>query len=56
MNPVLHVVELFRYSINNQYPIPDIFTVFDLVFYDFAGFSLILYRTNELLLLEANDD
>ena len=23
-NPILHAVELFRYSINNQYPIPDI--------------------------------
>ena len=23
-NPVLHAVELFRYSINNKYPIPDI--------------------------------
>ena len=23
-NPVLHAVELFRYSLNNDYPIPDI--------------------------------
>ena len=56
-NPVLHAVELFRYSINNQYPIPDISLSY-LIWCSMVllGFSLILYRTNELLLLEANDD
>ena len=56
-NPVLHSVELFRYSINNQYPIPDISLCY-LVCCSMLliGFSLILYRTNELQLLEANDD
>ena len=56
-NPILHAVELFRYSMNNQYPIPDISLSY-LVSCSFVlfGFSLILYRTNELLLLEANDD
>jgi len=56
-NPILHAVELFRYSMNNQYPIPDISLSY-LVWCStvFFGFSLILYRTNESLLLEANDD
>ena len=56
-NPVLHAVELFRYSINNQYPIPDISLSY-LVWCSMLllGFSLILYRTNESLLLEAYDD
>ena len=56
-NPILHAVELFRYSMNNQYPIPDISLSY-LASCSFVlfGFSLILYRTNELLLLEANDD
>ena len=56
-NPVLHAVELFRYSLNNDYPIPDIslsyLTWSSLVL---LGFSLILYRTNESSLLEAFDD
>jgi capsular polysaccharide transport system permease protein len=56
-NPVLHAVELFRYSLNNQYPIPDIslsyLTWCSLVL---LGFSLILYRTNESSLLEAVED
>ena len=56
-NPVLHGVELFRYSLNNEYPIPDISLSYlfwcSIVLF---GFSLILYRTNEALLLEANDD
>lgn len=56
-NPILHAVELFRYSMNNQYPIPGISLSYliwcsTIVF----GFSLILYRTNESLLVEANDD
>ena len=56
-NPILHAVELFRYSMNNQYPIPDISLSY-LVWCSIVlfGFSLILYRTNESLLLEANDD
>ena len=56
-NPLLHAVELFRYSLNNEYPIPDIslsyLTWCSLVL---LGFSLILYRTNESSLLEAVDD
>ena len=56
-NPVLHAVELFRYSINNQYPIPDIsFSYLACCSMILLGFSLILYRTNESLLLEAYDD
>ena len=56
-NPVLHAVELFRYSINNQYPIPDIsFAYLACCSTILLGFSLILYRTNESLLLEAYDD
>ena len=56
-NPVLHSVELFRYSLNNQYPIPDISLQY-LVWCSMVlfGFSLILYRTNESMLLESNDD
>jgi capsular polysaccharide transport system permease protein len=56
-NPILHAVELFRYSMNNQYPIPDISLSY-LIWCSIIlfGFSLILYRTNESLLLEANDD
>ena len=56
-NPILHAVELFRYSINNEYPIPDISLSY-LVWCSTVlfGFSLILYRTNESLLLEAIDD
>ena len=56
-NPILHAVELFRYAMNNQYPIPGISLSY-LVWCSVVlfGFSLILYRTNESLLLEANDD
>ena len=56
-NPVLHGVELFRYSINNEYPIPDIslsYLVWCSVL--LLGFSLILYRTNKNLLLESDID
>lgn len=56
-NPVLHGVELFRHSLNNEYPIPGISLSYlfwcSIVLF---GFSLILYRTNESLLLEAHDD
>jgi len=55
-NPLLHAVELFRYSLNNQYPIPDISLSYlincSLVLF---GFSMILYRTNKSLLLESVD-
>ena len=56
-NPLLHAVELFRYSLNNQYPIPDISLSY-LIWCSLLllGFSLILYRTNESLLLESVDD
>ena len=56
-NPLLHAVELFRYSLNNEYPIPDISLSY-LVWCSLIllGFSLILYRTNESLLLESVDD
>ena len=56
-NPVLHAVELFRYSLNNDYPIPDISLSY-LIWCSLVllGFSLVLYRTNESLLLEAIDD
>ena len=56
-NPILHAVELFRYSMNNDYPIPDISLGY-LVSCSILllSFSLVLYRTNESLLLEANDD
>ena len=56
-NPVLHSVELFRYSLNNDYPIPDISLGY-LVCCSMLtiGFSLVLYRTNESLLLESSDD
>ena len=56
-NPILHAVELFRYSMNNEYPIPDISLSY-LIWCSMIllGFSLILYRTNESMLLEANDD
>ena len=56
-NPVLHGVELFRYSINNDYPIPDISLSY-LVWCSMLllGFSLVLYRTNKNLLLESDID
>ena len=56
-NPLLHAVELFRYSLNNEYPIPDISLSY-LIWCSTVtlGFSLILYRTNEALLLESLDD
>ena len=56
-NPLLHAVELFRYSLNNEYPIPDIsFSYLIWCALILLGFSLILYRTNESLLLESVDD
>ena len=56
-NPILHGVELFRYSINNEYPIPDISLSYLILCSILTfSFSLILYRTNEFQLLEPNDD
>jgi capsular polysaccharide transport system permease protein len=56
-NPILHGVELFRYSINNEYPIPDISLSYLILCSILTmSFSLILYRTNESLLLESNED
>ena len=52
-NPILHGVELFRYSINNEYPIPDISLSYLILCSILTfSFSLILYRTNESQLLE----
>ena len=56
-NPILHGVELFRHAMNNSYPIPDIsLSYLATCSIVTCAFSLILYRTNESLLLEANDD
>ena len=56
-NPILHGVELLRYSINNEYPIPDISLSYLILCSILTfSFSLILYRTNEFQLLESNDD
>ena len=56
-NPILHGVELFRHSINNEYPIPDISLSYLILCSMLTfSFSLILYRTNEFQLLESNDD
>ena len=56
-NPILHGVELFRYSINNEYPIPDISLSYLILCSILTfSFSLILYRTNEFQLLESNGD
>jgi len=56
-NPILHGVELFRYSINNEYPIPDISLSYLMLCSILTfSFSLILYRTNEFQLLESNDE
>ena len=56
-NPILHGVELLRYSINNEYPIPDISLSYLMLCSILTfSFSLILYRTNEFQLLESNDD
>ena len=56
-NPILHGVELLRYSINNEYPTPDISLSYLILCSILTfSFSLILYRTNEFQLLESNDD
>ena len=55
-NPILHGVELLRYSINNEYPTPDISLSYLILCSILTfSFSLILYRTNEFQLLESND-
>ena len=52
-NPILHGVELLRYSVNNEYPIPDISLSYLILCSILTfSFSLILYRTNESQLLE----
>ena len=56
-NPILHGVELFRYSINDSYPIPSIsFRYLITCSLLCASFALILYRVNESMLLESSDD
>ena len=56
-NPILHGVELLRYSVNNEYPIPEISLSYLILCSMLTfSFSLILYRTNESQLLESNDD
>ena len=56
-NPILHGVELFRHAMNNNYPIPDIsLSYLATCSIVTSACSLILYRTNESLLLESNDD
>ena len=56
-NPILHGVELFRHAMNNNYPIPNIsLSYLATCSIVTSAFSLILYRTNESLLLESNDD
>ena len=56
-NPILHGVELFRYSINDSYPIPDIsFQYLLTCSLMCASFALILYRVNESMLLISSDD
>ena len=56
-NPILHGVELFRYSINDSYPIPGIsFTYLLTCSLLCASFALLLYRVNESMLLTSSDD
>ena len=56
-NPILHGVELFRYSINDSYPIPGIsFQYLLTCSLMCASFALILYRVNESMLLISSDD
>ena len=51
-NPLLHSVELLRYSINEAYPLPGISLQY-LAICTFVslGFGLVFYFTNEALLL-----
>ena len=56
-NPILHGVEIFRYSINDSYPIPGIsFRYLLICSLMCASFALILYRVNESMLIADNDD
>ena len=56
-NPILHGVELFRFAINDSYPIPGISFQYLLISaLSCASFALILYRVNESMLLESSDD
>ena len=56
-NPILHGVELFRFSINDSYPTPSIsFQYLLICSLACASFALILYRVNESMLLISSDD
>ncbi len=56
-NPILHGVELFRFAINDSYPIPSIsFNYLLICSLSCASFALILYRVNESMLLVSSDD
>ena len=56
-NPILHGVELFRFAINDSYPIPSIsFNYLLVCSLSCASFALILYRVNESMLLVSSDD
>ena len=56
-NPILHGVELFRFAINDSYPIPAISLNYLLICsLSCASFALILYRVNESMLLVSSDD
>ena len=56
-NPILHGVELFRYAINDSYPIPAIsFSYLLICSLSCASFALILCQVNESMLLESSDD
>ena len=56
-NPILHGVELFRFSINDSYPTPGISLQYLLICsLSCASFALILYRVNESMLLDSSDD
>ena len=56
-NPILHGVELFRFSINDSYPTPAISLQYLVICsLSCASFALILYRVNESMLLDSSDD
>ena len=56
-NPILHGVELFRFAVNDSYPIPGISFQYLLISaLSCASFALIVYRVNESMLLESSDD
>lgn len=56
-NPILHGVEIFRYSINDSYPIPGIsFRYLLICSLMCASFAWILYRVNESMLIADSND